>query len=627
MAWHPLGWQAAWLAEVDRAASEVLAHRFPHVANHGDMTLLPGMVDRREIEAPDALVGGTPCQAFSVAGRREGLADERGQLTLAYVDLADAIDRVRVADGEQPCIIVWENVPGVLSSKDNAFGCFLAGLAGEDLPLEPPGKRWGNAGVVLGPQRAVAWRTLDAQWFGLAQRRRRVFVVASAREGFDPAGILFEFEGVRRDTAPSREAGEGVTYPVAPCLTSSGRGVERTGDTRGQDPVVDDSDDGGRLRLSAVGVDLQNIAETGDVVGTIDTGMARGNRGYGVLEPVAFGGGNQSTQLKLPTALTTKDRCDFDSQTFIVHGTQDPCVSETTAFALGRNSGGEGDDVFTAKDYGGDATVDCSPTLRSMGHADSHANGGGQVGIAYAIQERAVADTNCGPGGKGWRDDGCAYTREARNKVQAVAVLPIDMRQASRGATMTNNRPEGSSGGAPGTGIGEFGDPSPTISTSHPPAVCVTGEVTHTLKAEGFDASEDGTGRGQPIVPALYSIMPMNSGKDYKAREVEVAQPLMAGGPVGGNQGGDYVMQPPEMAVRRLMPVECERLQGFPDGWTLVPNSRGKPAADGPRYKQLGNSMAVNVMYWVGTRIAAAIQQRGHNGGPPLDDFDELLHA
>jgi DNA adenine methylase len=150
------------------------------------------------------------CQSFSLAGLRKGLSDSRGQLTMSFIALADVIDDVRLERGDEPAIIFWENVPGVLTHKDNPFGCFLAGLAGEDLPLEPPGGRWSDAGLVLGPQRAIAWRTLDAQFFGLAQRRRRVFVIASAREGFDPAEILFEREGLRRDSPPSREAGEGA---------------------------------------------------------------------------------------------------------------------------------------------------------------------------------------------------------------------------------------------------------------------------------------------------------------------------------------------------------------------------------------------------------------------------------
>lgn len=207
VAWGPLGWRAAWLSEIEPFPCAVLANRIPHAPNLGDMTTLPERIRAREVKAPDVFTGGTPCQAFSVAGRREGLADARGNLTMTFVEIADAIDDVRSAAGKEPCTIVWENVPGVLSSGDNAFGCFLGALAGAGCELQPPGKRWGDAGCVYGPRRAVAWRTIDAQYFGLAQRRRRLFVVASSRNGFDPARVLFEFDGVRRDTAPSRETG------------------------------------------------------------------------------------------------------------------------------------------------------------------------------------------------------------------------------------------------------------------------------------------------------------------------------------------------------------------------------------------------------------------------------------
>ncbi|EID8504485.1 Dam family site-specific DNA-(adenine-N6)-methyltransferase, partial [Escherichia coli] len=172
------------------------------------------------------------CQAFSIAGLRGGLDDERGALTLKYVELANAVDDKRAESFLKPSVIVWENVPGVLSSADNAFGCFLAGLAGEDAPFEPgdrpesgksnafwrwDGKtgchvpKWPQCGCIYGPQRKVAWRILDAQYFGVAQRRRRVFVVASARTDLDPATVLFEFEGVRRNIAPSRGEGKETT--------------------------------------------------------------------------------------------------------------------------------------------------------------------------------------------------------------------------------------------------------------------------------------------------------------------------------------------------------------------------------------------------------------------------------
>jgi DNA (cytosine-5)-methyltransferase 1 len=227
VAWGPLGWKAAWLSEIEPFPSTVLAHHYPDVPNLGDMTLLPERILSGEVEAPDVFCGGTPCQAFSVAGLRNSLDDARGNLSLVFCEIANAIDEVRSVRGLDQSIVFWENVPGVLSTKDNAFGCFLAGLAGEDNPLEPPREKWTNAGYVLGPKRAVAWRVLDAQYFGVAQRRKRVFVVASARADFDPAAVLFEFDGVRRDTAPSREAGE----RIAPCVTN-GPPFSRTGNER-----------------------------------------------------------------------------------------------------------------------------------------------------------------------------------------------------------------------------------------------------------------------------------------------------------------------------------------------------------------------------------------------------------
>lgn len=141
MAWHPLGWRAAWFAEIEPFPKKVLAHRWPNVTDHGDFMTLRPMMERGEIIAPDVFVAGTPCQAFSVAGARKGLDDERGQLTLEYVRIADAIDQQRKRLKQPECVCVWENVPGVLSDKSNAFGCFIAGLAGEDVELVAPGGR------------------------------------------------------------------------------------------------------------------------------------------------------------------------------------------------------------------------------------------------------------------------------------------------------------------------------------------------------------------------------------------------------------------------------------------------------------------------------------------------------
>ncbi|MCM7929983.1 MULTISPECIES: Dam family site-specific DNA-(adenine-N6)-methyltransferase [Enterobacter cloacae complex] len=434
-AWEPLGWKPAWFSEIEPFPSAVLAHHWPEVSNLGDMTKIVDAVRTGDVEAPDVLVGGTPCQAFSIAGLREGLSDDRGQLTLSYVELANAIDAKRRERGEPEAIIVWENVPGVLSSKDNAFGCFLAGLAGESSELQPAGGKWTHAGCVSGPERVIAWRVLDAQFFGVAQRRRRVFVVASARKGFDPAAVLFELDSVRRDSAPRRE-----TQKAVAALTARGVG------TCGAD---------------------DNQAQAGHLI--------------------AFGGGNTAGHIDVATACTAHGiRLDFDTETFAVHGTQDPDTNCELAHTLGRNNGQENACIaFSYKDNGADATSDLSPTIRAGNHDKSHANSGQPPAIAYAFKA-----------GQGAKAGGIGYAEEQ----------------------------------------------SPTLTSAS---------------------------SGTNLAPAV-----------------------MHG-----------------VAVRRLTPIECERLQGFPDNHTLI-GWRGKDAdecPDGPHYKAIGNSMAVPVMRWIGERIAAAL--------------------
>lgn len=227
--------------KAERAADIRALDRVPYwgnrIINQGDFTTLKDEPDL--IVHADVLCAGTPCQTFSIAGLRAGLADDRGNLTLQFVVLADAIDDLRLPAGKPPVIIIWENVPGVLAHPGNPFGCFLAALVGADAPLVPPrGQRWTNSGMVAGPRRRAAWTVKDAQYFGLPQRRERVVVIASARDDLDPSAVLFEPEGVRRYSPPSREPGQGATHAVAPSLTASGRSVERTGETRGQDTVV-----------------------------------------------------------------------------------------------------------------------------------------------------------------------------------------------------------------------------------------------------------------------------------------------------------------------------------------------------------------------------------------------------
>lgn len=484
VAWHHLGWIPRWFAEIEPFPSAALAHHWPEVSNLGDFTAIRDKVTAGTVEAPDVLVGGTPCQAFSVAGLRQSLDDKRGQLTLEFVRLANAIDSARSFRGQRPVTVVWENVPGVLNTPDNAFGCFLAGLVGEDDPLVAPGGRWSNAGYVRGPKRTVAWRILDAQYFGVAQRRRRVFVVASAG-GIRPEQVLFELEGVRRDSPPSRQAGQGIAHDVAPCLTSGGRGAERTGETRGQDPVV-------------------AVPET---VGTI-----------------------------------TKQ-----------FGNQSMCAPEVDANLY----------IPTC------ATGEVFHTLRAEGF-DAGEDGTRRGSGAIAVGFNARHDSSP-----------CA------DRGMDVVALPINTQIATRGNAL---------GRGTGFGIGNENDPGFTLQAEHSHAVAV-----------GFNARQDPDSREDRTGPldtdggtqavavrAISQTLTSNYGK-----QVDSSDPGL---------GPNVVF--PAMQVRRLTPTECERLQGFPDGHTRIP-WRGKGAddcPDGPRYKALGNSMAVPVMRWIGARIARQLE-------------------
>nr|WP_234943594.1 DNA cytosine methyltransferase [Sinorhizobium meliloti] len=427
MAWHSLGWSPAFFSEIDAFPSAVLAHHYGSnmpgeplakngIPNYGDFTQI----------GPDAgpidlLVGGTPCQSFSVAGKRLGLDDPRGNLALEYLALAR---RVRAR------WIVWENVPGVLSSHTDDEQDEKEKVEGDE------GLESADFATFLSFVQecgyGFAYRVLDAQYIrvddyarAVPQRRRRVFLVGYLGDWRRAAAVLLEPEGMRGDSAPRREEGEGAAGAAAygidsDCLDRSGEGAGRSAGER-----------------SGLGV-REGVSSA-----------LRAKR----PNAVAFGGNNTAGPIEIATALNAhggpRGRLDFESETFV------------------------------AQAFGFDW---------------------------YASQSQS---------------------------------MPVE----------------------------EF---SPPLKTTMQPAVA-------------------------------WSIMPQNSGKDYKARQVDVAQPVMAGGPVGGNQGGDYIQQ--AWAVRRLTPRECERLQGFPDDFTNIP-WRNKPTApDGPRYKALGNSMAVNAMRWIGQRI------------------------
>ncbi|MGN0846762.1 MAG: DNA cytosine methyltransferase [Kiritimatiellia bacterium] len=186
VAWQGLDSKFVWFSEIAPFQSRFLAHRYPNIPNIGDLRQIPERIASGEVVCPDVICGGTPCQAFSLTGHKRGLDDERGQLTLKFIEVIDANDAAKNGD---PTIVFWENVEGVLKDKTNAFGCFISGLAGCDTVL--PITNWPSAGLIRGPVRNVAWRVLDAKYFGVPQQRKRLYVVAGGRS-FHPENVLFE---------------------------------------------------------------------------------------------------------------------------------------------------------------------------------------------------------------------------------------------------------------------------------------------------------------------------------------------------------------------------------------------------------------------------------------------------
>jgi DNA (cytosine-5)-methyltransferase 1 len=189
VAWNTLGFDSLWFSETAPFPCRLLGEKYPSVPNVGDMQGIGDRLDREEIPRPDLICGGTPCQAFSLAGWKKGLEDRRGNLTLTFVEIVDTNDRLRERDGLASTVVFWENVEGVLKDKTNAFGCFISSLAGLGREVGIP--RWPSAGVLHGPKRNVAWRLLDAKYFGPPQQRRRLYLMAGGKD-FYPENILFE---------------------------------------------------------------------------------------------------------------------------------------------------------------------------------------------------------------------------------------------------------------------------------------------------------------------------------------------------------------------------------------------------------------------------------------------------
>lgn len=518
VAWGHLGWTPVAFAEIEPFPCAVLAHHYPSVPNLGDMTAIDGAAYRGQV---DVLVGGTPCQSFSVAGLRRGLADERGNLALKFVELADAV---------QPSFVVWENVPGVLSTKDNAFGCFLGGLSGFNGELLPPrtkreGRiRWTGAGCVFGPQRTVAWRILDAQYFGVPQRRRRLFVVACPRNGADPLSVLFEFDGVRRDTPPRREEKEGLTSPLARCpsrCSATGRPQGVAGNLFSPQSARCPQSSGNVSHWQ--GAPHPTLSQSGKRAG-----------GIGMSDQEIFSQGGAGLVWS-PSIVGQAMSCKWSK------GTSGPAGDEHHNLVCVKAP----EIISQYGDIAGSLTRrhDSSPGAdRGMtiiaSHDSSFPHASGSITRPHdreckpesciAIHPHCIGRApSSGPQGKEYLTNGSAYTMDTRG-AQAVA--------------FAQNQ------------LGE-------IRTSD-----VCGTLNRNSHASGRNAPLLFTpAEGRPPIP--------QRAKSFGS-----------------------------LGVRRLTPRECERLQGVPDDYTAI-TYRGKPAADAPRYRALGNSFAVPVIEWIGRRI------------------------
>jgi len=379
-----LGWQTLFCSEIAPYARKILAARFGAGVGNGprlfdDFTATP--VD--DYPSVDVLVAGTPCQAFSVAGNRKSLDDARGNLTLQLIEYAHGLAARPVRPLRN---LIWENVPGCLNTFDNAFGCFLAGLVGADAPICPPGAVWGkvdpdtgttgwescgfpSSGMVQGPRGRAAWRVLNSQYFGLAQRRNRVFVIADFGNGADPASVLFERRGRDGDFTPGADPGEDFADDV-----EAGAGVDGF-------PTA-----AGTLRAGRGGADAHISALIPDVAWALQERDAKGadsNTKVGHLIPVAFSmrgrdGGNMPEPEPGDVAPALRTDGGGSSLPFVAYG--QPIA-------------------FSSKDFGQDATADLSPTLRAGNFTESHANGGVPPAVAlssavgYAV--RRLTPTEC----------------------------------------------------------------------------------------------------------------------------------------------------------------------------------------------------------------------------------------
>ena len=465
VAWKDLGWECVGVCEIEKFPSAILQRHYPNVPNFGDITTLTEekLNDIKKIHgAIDIVVGGSPCQSFSNAGKRRGLKDKNGQLMLEYI---------RVIETLRPKYFIWENVPGVLSNDEGrAFGTLLKEMA--------------ECGYSLG------WRVLDAKYFGVPQRRRRIFLIGCIGNNTSPFEILFESESSERDIDTSRTEREENTSKV-----------ERSSSEHAQSQIF----------LTNSRSEVRFSGGNGLEVGCLSANSGMNQTNY-VLEPKIF--------------MLKNNRSDLQHTT---NSTESYCLTA----AMG--------------DGGGNVPMIVS-SIPLLGSSQPNAM------ITDHAEYSPCLTSAMGSGG---------------GHIPMVACIPTSEYYYYN---QTNGNCTGPDDVA-GTVIARYGTGG--------------GNVPFVKENPNLD---------REYVGALCA-------RDYK-------------GPSSDDVGSQKLIRHSQNRVRKLTCLECERLQGFPDNYTRI-KWRGKEEKDcplGPRYKALGNSMAVPVMRWLGERINM-FEKLGHCNG------------
>ena len=542
VAWHPLGWEPLAFSEIDPFPSTVLQHHYPDIPNLGDITKIDWSP---YVGAADIVVGGSPCQSFSVAGKREGLAGASGLM----------FEYIRAVRELRPRWFVWENVPGAFTSE--------RGEAYRQLLSEMDALGYG-----------LAWRVLDAQFFGVAQRRERVFLVGSLGT-MRCAEVLFERESLSWDHQSSRQKRQALAEEAQGCVGEA------------------DHDSG---CLTPGETQSRRVYPASGVYPTLSTREKSGQNQESVF--TQFGDDVAGTL----TARYDSSPC-VDRGANVVVDERDKVFLCQTAQTGSNGKLVKQDDVMNTLDRTNStavAALDFNPTDARLRYAHDDVSqtltaragtGGNQVPlvqvqpVAFLYNQRSKARSlglgEISPTLKTDHNPVVAFAQnqcdDSREQGDVAGALVV--RQGAKQQTYIC-RADGQTNAMAGVNL------APTL-------------TSHAKKDPPFIyPAEDSTGEDEPVT------LQIRGGKPGGGKSALIQHDMSATLSTHNTRTlitGDHEER--GLTVRRLTPRECERLQGFPDDYTDIPYRNKEHAPDGARYKALGNSMAVPVMRWIGERI------------------------